>query len=329
MATTNLKQLEIVVPKNQAPERIDKYLTHFLPDSSRSYIQILIQSENVLVNGHPVKPSHKILPEERILVKLKNRPKTEIVPEDIPLDIVYEDEDLLVVNKPAGMVVHPAFANYSGTLVNALLHHYQKELSTLGGEYRPGIVHRLDKDTSGLLVVAKNDHIHAALAKQFSEKQAGRRYIAVVWGRLPHDHQTIQTYLARSQKDRRKMVVVQEPGKWAVTHIKVLERFSLATLIEANLETGRTHQIRVHMAYIGHPILGDATYGGRRHAITGLSHEKTAKAIALLKMMPRQALHAFELRFFHPSLQKEMSFTSPLPEDIQRLVEKLRELQIK
>ncbi len=325
MTQETKKHLQIKIPRHQSPQRIDKFLAQQLPDISRAYIQYLIQTEAILVNGKPVKPSHKIAPAEKIDIYLSDKPGPEVLPENIPLDIVYEDEALLVVNKPAGMVVHPAFANYTGTLVNALLYHYQQNLSSLGGSDRPGIVHRLDKDTSGLMVVAKNDRVHAELARQFSEKTASRKYLAVVWGKLPHREQTISNYLARSQKNRLKMTVVQEGGKWAVTHIRVLEQFDIAALIEARLETGRTHQIRVHMAYIGHPVLGDPIYGGRRHAITGLSHEKTALAVHLLRHMPRQALHAAELRLFHPLQNKEMVFEAPLPEDMQQLLSLLRE----
>ncbi|MDQ7051556.1 MAG: RluA family pseudouridine synthase [candidate division KSB1 bacterium] len=318
------KHLQIKIPRHQSPQRIDKYLAQHLPDISRAYIQYLIQTQSILVNGKPVKPSHKVVPSERIDVYLTSKPGPEVLPEDIPLDIVYEDEALLVVNKPAGMVVHPAFANYTGTLVNALLYHYQQNLSSLGGSDRPGIVHRLDKDTSGLMVVAKNDKVHAELARQFSEKTASRKYLAVVWGKLPHREQTVSNYLARSPKNRLKMTVVQEGGKWAVTHIRVIEQFSLAALVEARLETGRTHQIRVHMAYIGHPVLGDPIYGGRRHAITGLSQDKTAFAVQLLRFMPRQALHAYELQLIHPLQGKDMIFEAPLPEDMQKLLAVLR-----
>ena len=324
MSENEVKPLEITVPAHQAPERIDKYLTHFLADTSRSFIQFLIDNQKVLVSGKPAKASHKVSPGEHIEVFLLKKPPTDILPENIPLDIVYEDDDLLVIDKPAGMVVHPAFANTSGTLVNALLHHYQNHLSTVSGTDRPGIVHRLDKDTSGLLVVAKSDNMHHLLAKQFAEKTAGRTYLAVAWGKLPFPETTIRSFLARSQKDRRKMVVVQDSGKWAVTHLKVLESFRLAALVQLRLETGRTHQIRAHMAQIGYPVLGDPMYGGRRQALTGLNHDDTAFAVELLQHMQRQALHARALTFYHPKLRRELTFESPLPDDMRQLLELLR-----
>jgi len=324
MSENAAKPFEISVPGHQAPERIDKYLTHFLADSSRSFIQFLIENQNVLVNGKPAKASHKVSPGEHIEVFLQKKPPTDVLPEDIPLNIVYEDDDLLVIDKPAGMVVHPAFANYSGTLVNALLHHYQNNLSTVSGSERPGIVHRLDKDTSGLLVVAKTDSMHHLLAKQFANKTAGRVYLAVVWGKLPFSETSIRSHLARSRKDRRKMVVVPEGGKWAVTHLQVLEQFRLAALVQLRLETGRTHQIRAHMAQIGYPVLGDPMYAGRRQALTGLNHDDTAFAVELLQRMKRQALHARALTFFHPKLRRELTFESPLPDDMQELLELLR-----
>lgn len=320
MPEEETKTVSVVVPQHQEPERIDKFLTQFLPDCSRAYIQTLIASAHVLVDGRPVKASHKVMPHEKIEISLKRRPGSELVPQDIPLNIVHEDDDLIVVNKPAGMVVHPAYANYDGTLVNALLHHYKSGLSGLSGPDRPGIVHRLDKDTSGLLVIAKSDSIHAALAKQFARKQATRKYLAVVWGTPDPPAQSVRTFLARSEADRRKMTVVPDGGKWAVTHLQVQKVFRLCALVELRLETGRTHQIRVHMSHLGHPVVGDAAYGGRRQALTGMNHADTAFAVRLLQAMPRQALHAYELKLFHPGVEKEKVFTAPLPEDMQNLI---------
>lgn len=319
-----IQHLHFEVAETHASERIDKFLAQSIADKSRAYIQELIDAEQVLVNGKTIKPSHKVNAGERIDVYLKERPSTDALPENIPLDVVYEDEALMVINKPAGMVVHPAYGNYSGTLVNALLYHYKSKLSSVGGNMRPGIVHRIDKDTSGLLVAAKNDDIHAALAKQFAEKTAHRQYKAIVWGRIEQPHDTIRTQLQRSTADRRKMAVVQEGGKSAVTHFRVLERFRLASCIELQLETGRTHQIRIHMAHYGHPVLGDPMYGGRRQALNGLSHDDTARAVDYLRAMPRQALHAQTLKFIHPLLNQELSFSTPLPDDFEALLGRLR-----
>ena len=317
--------LEFQIAENQSAERLDRYLANHIAGKSRAYLQALIQAGDVLVDGKIVKPSHKISPGEQVVVRLKDRPAPEnIQPENIPLDIIFEDESLLVVNKPAGMVVHPAYANYSGTLVNALMHHYQNGLSTLSGPHRPGIVHRLDKDTSGLLVVAKNDEVHAALSRQFAEKSAARIYTAIVWGHPKEQEMLIETQLIRSQKDRRKMVITEEGGKQAITLARVEEHFHLCSLVELHLRTGRTHQIRVHMAWVGHPVVGDATYGGRRQAIVALNQEKTQAAVEILKMMPRQALHARELRFVHPATGEQMSFGCPVPEDMRLLLAHLQ-----
>ncbi len=326
MSDSSAEILEFRVAENQSAERLDKYLANHIAGRSRAYLQALIQSGDVLVDGKPAKASHKVCPGETIIVTLKDRPAAgHIQPENIPLNIIYEDDSLLVIDKPAGMVVHPAYANYSGTLVNALMYHYRNNLSTLSGTDRPGIVHRLDKDTSGLLVVARDDVVHAALSRQFAEKTAKRVYKAIVWGQPQQDEMLIETQLVRSQKDRRKMVVTEEGGKEAITLARVEQRFRLCSLVELHLRTGRTHQIRVHMAWVGHPVVGDATYGGRRQAIIQLNQDKTAQAVEILKAMPRQALHARRLSFVHPATGKEMSFESPLPEDMRRLLERIRE----
>ncbi|KAA3611360.1 MAG: RluA family pseudouridine synthase [Calditrichaeota bacterium] len=321
-------EIEILVPAGQESVRVDKYLAERLPDVSRSYIKILIQKNNILKENRPMKASEKIAPGDQIKVILEERPQPDILPEEIYLDIIHEDESLIVINKPAGMVVHPAVGNWSGTLVNALVHHYQNNLSTLSGESRPGIVHRLDKDTSGLMVVAKNDIVHAALSRQFADKTAGRIYKAVVWGIPEKITQTIESFISRNLRDRKKMTVNEGEGKWAVTHMTLVEHFgNLAGLCDFKLETGRTHQIRVHTASIGHPVFGDPTYGGRRRGLTGLSQERVVFCTKLLKDFPRQALHAFRLSFSHPVLKKEVTFEVDMPEDMKKLVEQLRQFQ--
>ncbi|KAA3660539.1 MAG: RluA family pseudouridine synthase, partial [Calditrichaeota bacterium] len=286
------QEVNIRVQPEQPTLRIDRFLADHLPGVSRSYIKILIQNGKVTCAGKSVKASEKINPGDIITVQLEARPQPDIQPEKIALDIVQEDDALLVVNKPAGLVVHPAVGNWSGTLVNALAYHCNT-LSSLSGETRPGIVHRLDKETSGLMVVAKNDVVHAALSQQFSEKRAGRIYQAVIWGIPALHQQKIESFISRNSRDRKKMMASAEGGKWAVTHLSVIEPFStLASLCEFILETGRTHQIRVHSASIGHPVFGDSIYGGRKHGLGGLSQEKAIFTAKLLIEFRRQALHA-------------------------------------
>lgn len=314
--------IEMVVPSQKARERLDTFLTRELPHVTRNKIQQLIRKGAITVNGQKVKPNHLVKPHEKIHIEFPKPTPVELIPENIPLDIIYEDEYLLVVNKAPGMVVHPACGHPSGTLVNALLGH-AKTLSPSSDPYRPGIVHRLDKDTSGLLVVAKNEKVHQALSKQFEQKIAHREYIALVWGKFEKPSGTIETYLARSKRDRKKIAVSNE-GKLAITHYRVKETFDFLTLLELTLGTGRTHQIRVHMAYLGHPVFGDAEYGGRTRGLTGLNRTQTAQAIALLELMPRQALHAKILEFIHPVTQARMRLDSPIPQDFQAVLDRLR-----
>lgn len=283
--------------------RLDVYLSENIKDKSRSYIQNLIKSEKVLINGNTKKGSYKLKLNDAVEVEIPENEKLNVEPENIPIDIVYEDRDVIVVNKAQGMVVHPAPGNYSGTLVNALLYHCT-DLSGINGVLRPGIVHRIDKDTSGILVVAKNDMAHKKLAEQLKEHSMIRIYNALVEGVLKEDTGTIDKPLGRHPNQRIKMAIVKD-GRRAVTHYKVLNRYKNNTLIECKLETGRTHQIRVHMAYIGHPIVGDPVYG--------FSKQKFK--------LEGQMLHAKKLGFMHPSTNKYMEFDSELPEYFKKIIE--------
>ena len=276
-------------------DRLDKYLLDKI-EVSRSKLQKMINNGNVLVNGNKVKNSYVVKIDDEITIDENYQEKIDILPENIPLDIVYEDDDLLVVNKKSGMVVHPAPGNYSGTLVNALMYHCNS-LSTVNTEVRPGIVHRIDADTSGLLLVAKNDETHIALAEQIKEHTVTRKYVALVWGIINEDTATIDAPIGRDKNNRKKMCVTADNSKDAITNIKVLERYEKATLIECSLETGRTHQIRVHMDYIGHPIVNDSVYG----------HNK------LIDNEFGQMLHAKTIGFIHPRTKEYMEFNSEVP----------------
>lgn len=314
----------IQVDAGQGPYRIDKFLLDRLPHTSRTKIQLAIDSQFILVNGKPTKSSYKVRPHDIIQVVLPNPPRThELLPEDIPLDIVYEDEALLIVHKPAGMVVHPGYNNWTGTLINALIYHFSNLPATSTAD-RPGLVHRIDKDTSGLLAIAKTEASLVALAKQFYDHSINRAYYALVWGEPDPVAGTIDINLDRSLQDRRIVAPYKDPtkGKRAVTHYQVIERFQYVSLIKCNLETGRTHQIRAHMKHIGHPIFGDATYGGQQ-IVKG---EPFAKYKAFVencwKLMPRQALHAHSLGFIHPITQEYIYFEAPLPADFQMVLDK-------
>jgi 23S rRNA pseudouridine1911/1915/1917 synthase len=315
----------IVVDKGQALLRIDKFLMDRLPNVTRNKLQGAIRSESVQVNQKPVKVSYKVKPQDIITITLAEPPRdTDVVPEDIPLNIIYEDDELLIVNKEAGMVVHPAYNNWTGTLVNALTYYLQNLPTTRNGEGRPGLVHRIDKDTSGLLVVAKTDYSMAYLAKQFFDHTIERTYYALVWG-VPKEQQgTVTGHVGRSAKDRKVMAVYPdgEYGKHAVTHYKVLRRFKHVSLLQCNLETGRTHQIRAHMKHIGHPLFSDTVYGGDKilsGAPTGSYKSFVENAF---KLMPRQALHAKSLGFKHPNTKQHIQFNSELPEDFSAVLEK-------
>ncbi len=315
------KHFNFIIPENQKRIRIDKYLCLKLVKLSRSRIQKLIEDENILVNNNKIKPSHKVNSGDRIDITIPEPQTSDVLPEDIPLKIIHEDEHLLVVNKDAGMVVHPAYGNSSGTMVNALLFHCSN-LSGIGGVKRPGIVHRLDKDTSGLLVVAKDDYAHNQLSKQFAERTTEREYYAIVWKHLKMKSDRLERQISRSIRDRKKMAVTTS-GKYAATNYTVLKEFPLTSLLSLKLETGRTHQIRVHLKSLGHPIFGDSTYGGRNKQVISLNHRDQKLAMELLKRMPRQALHAKTLGFTHPVSKQRLTFDSALPKDMQLFLDYL------
>lgn len=299
--------LEWTADAESAKDRIDKYVKAQMgEDTSRSQIQLWIEDGNLTVDGSPVKANYKIAAGDLIVLRIPEAEATEIVPEDIPLEVYYEDSDVIVVNKERGMVVHPAPGHASGTLVNALMYHC-KDLSGINGELRPGIVHRIDKDTSGLLMAAKNDKAHASLAAQLKEHSVTRKYFALVHGNLAHDQGTVDAPIGRDPHDRKMYTVIERNSKPAVTHFQVTERFGDYTLLELKLETGRTHQIRVHMKFIGHPLVGDPLYG-------------RSKGIR----MDGQALHAAVLGFVHPLSGEYLEFQAPLPQDMEDLLHSLR-----
>lgn len=279
-----------------------------MPDITRSYLQKLLKDGSVQMNEKPVKASTKTAVGAVIALTIPEPEEPEILPENIPLDILYEDSDVILINKPKDMVVHPAAGHYTGTLVNALMYHCKGDLSGINGVLRPGIVHRIDKDTTGVLIVCKNDRAHNALAEQLKEHSITRKYRAIVCGNLKEDEGTVDAPLGRHPQDRKKMAIVRSGGKRAVTHYRVLERFGNDTYIECQLETGRTHQIRVHMASLGHPLLGDEIYGRAKSPFK----------------LEGQTLHAMVLGFIHPTTGEYMEFEAPLPEYFEKLLEKLR-----
>lgn len=291
--------------------RIDKYISENIENLTRNYIQVLMEDSNILVNGKKVKPSYKVCIGDKISINIPEKKELEIIPQDIEINIVYEDEDIVIVNKEKGMVVHPANGNEDNTLVNAILAHCKDSLSGINGVIRPGIVHRIDKDTTGILVIAKNDESHNNLAEQFKEHSINRIYIALVRGVLKDDEGTIDMPIARSKKDRKKMAV-DVNGKRAVTHFKVIERFEKYTLVELKLETGRTHQIRVHMSQIGYPLVGDYVYSNGKNPF-GISG---------------QMLHAKLLGFIHPKTNKYIEFDSVLPNEFKNVINILRKENI-
>lgn len=317
----------IVADKGQGLLRVDKFLFNHLGQVSRNKIQVAVKAGNVLVNGNTVKPNYRVKPEDVITVVLPYPHREyEVLPENIPINIVYEDEHLIVVNKEAGMVVHPGHGNYTGTLVNALTWHLKDVPLFQTGEIRPGLVHRIDKDTSGLLVVAKTEMALNKLARQFFDHTINRTYNAVVWGTFDPPEGTIAGNIGRNIRDRLKMQVFPdgETGKTAVTHYRLLEHLGYISLIECRLETGRTHQIRVHMEYIKHPIFNDERYGGNK-ILRGTLFSKYKQFVEnCFEIMPRHALHAKSLGFRHPITDKDMFFNSELPADMKQILEKWR-----
>ena len=296
----------VIVNENDKGKRLDIYIAENFNELSRTMIKKLIESNNILVNDKSEKVSYKVQANDNISIDIPEAKETKLKAQEIPLDIIYEDSDIIVINKPKGMVVHPANGNPDGTLVNAILSICKNSLSGIGGELRPGIVHRLDKDTSGLIIVAKNDKAHINMSEQIKERNVKKTYIALVRGNVPEEEATINMPIGRSTKDRKKMAV-NKNGKNAVTHFKVLKRYSKYTLLEIKIETGRTHQIRVHMAEIGYPVVGDAVYsnGKNEFGIEG------------------QMLHAYKLEFMHPITNKHMELTAPLPQYFEEILKKL------
>jgi len=319
------EHFSFTVDKGQAPLRIDKYLMNFVENATRTKIQAAAKYGSIQVNGNVVKSNYKVKPKDEIKVLFEFPPnENELLPENIELNIVYEDQEIVVVNKPAGMVVHPGHGNYSGTLINALIYHF-KNLPN-NSSNRPGLVHRIDKETSGLLVIAKTEKAMIDLSEQFARKTSSREYIALVWGNVKEDSGTINGHIGRNPKNRLQNIVFTnddiEKGKPAITHYKVLNRYGYVTLVSCTLETGRTHQIRVHMKHIGHTIFNDSRYGGDA-ILKGTTFTKYKQFVEnCFKILPRQALHARTLGFKHPKTKKHLSFDCEIPEDINKCLEK-------
>ncbi len=318
---------KLEVDPGQKMLRVDKYLVNRIDNASRSRIQAAADAGNILVNGQSVKSNYKVKPGDEVAVVMDfPRRELKIIPEDIPLNIVYEDDQLIVLNKQPGLVVHPGHGNYSGTLVNALAYYFKDLPLFNSADPRPGLVHRIDKNTSGLMVVAKTELAKNKLSLQFFEKTTKRQYVALVWGNLKEPNGTVEGNIGRSQKDRQVFTVYPEGehGKPAVTHYKVLEELGYVNLVQCQLETGRTHQIRVHMKYLGHPIFNDDTYGGNQ-VLRGTTFSKYKQFVHnCFKVLPRQALHAKTLGFVHPTTGEAMLFDSELPEDMSEAIEKWR-----
>lgn len=345
---------EFKVPGGQRPERIDQYITRMMQNATRNKVQNAIEAGRVSINGIVVKASKKLKPNDHIVCRILKPPPMELIPQDIPLEIAYEDEYLMVVNKPAGMVVHPGFGNRYGTLVNAILYHFgnrdaikidfddeieeseesdetintnddENELKILyNDQIRPGIVHRIDKDTSGLLLIAKDPYTHAQLAKQFAAHTIEREYWALVWGKYKEDSGTIIGDIGRSPHNRKMFAIVKKDGKYAKTDYFVMEQFEFTSLVKYRLHTGRTHQIRVHSTSQHHPIVGDSLYGGDKIVAGGEIPSLRNKAISLLNIAKRQMLHARTLGFYHPHKNENMLFSSELPEDFTKAIELIR-----
>lgn len=320
--------LDFVVDKGQEPLRIDKFIIMRMMGGTRNKIQQAIDDECVLVNGKPIKSNYRVKPQDHIVAySYRDNYYTDILPENIPLNVVYEDDILMVINKPAQMVVHPGVGNFTGTIVNAAMYHFQKQNHDTENLPRVGLVHRIDKNTTGLLLLAKNEAAVNELSKQFKAHTVQRKYIALVWGDVKENEGTIDTYIARHEHERKMFAPYRESegiGKHAVTHYRVLERFNYVTLVECVLETGRTHQIRVHMKYIGHPLFGDVLYGGNK-ILKGTIYSKYKTFVEnCFAILPRQALHAKTLGFIHPSSGEHLFFDSEIPEDLTHVISKWR-----
>ncbi|HQG77589.1 MAG TPA: RluA family pseudouridine synthase [Bacteroidales bacterium] len=316
-----------VVDPGQSLLRIDKYLSSRIENTSRTRIQNAANAGNILVNNSPVRPNYKVKPGDTVQIVLPVPPREiELIPEDLPINILYEDEDMIVVNKEPGMVVHPAYGNYSGTLINALMWHFRELPLFSSGELRPGLVHRIDKNTSGLLVVAKNEHALNRLSRQFYERTTDRRYVAIIWGVPAASEGTITGHIGRNLRDRKIMQVFPDgsQGKPAITHYRVIEDFGYVSVIECRLETGRTHQIRAHFSYIRHPLFNDEEYGGDE-ILKGTTYAKYYQFVKnCFSLLPRQALHAKTLSLDHPVTGKRLVFDSELPADMQQVIDKWR-----
>jgi len=313
-----MKEYSFTVDESESFRRLDLYVHSKLSDISRTYIQKLIASGNITVNDGEVRGSYRPSPGDEIEVIVPEAREFHLVAEDIPLDVVHEDEELIVINKPVGMVVHPAPGHWDGTLVNALLHHV-KDFRGIGGQIRPGLVHRLDKDTSGLLVVAKSDKSLYYLSDEMKERRIKRKYIAFIWGHMPADEGTIEAPIGRSRRDRTKMTVTEANSRPSITDYKVKSRYNIGQKLELSLQTGRTHQIRVHLSHVGHPVIGDPDYGGRETAMAGIFDQYRPIASRILNSLSRQALHAYKLSFKHPVSKLLVSFESELPQDLRKI----------
>lgn len=325
--TDLFEHYRVKVDQGQEPLRIDKFLVDRLPKVSRNRVQLAAKAGSILVNGKEVKPNYKVKPGDEVTLVLAEPPREfELIPENIPLDIVFEDNHLVVLNKPAGLVVHPGLGNYSGTLVNALTYHFQNLPDNDPLTRRPGLVHRLDKNTSGLMVIAKDESTMTGLAKQFFDRTIDRSYQALVWGDVEPKEGEVEGNIGRSLRNRQVMTVFSDEdlGKYSLTQYKTIERFGYVTLVECRLKTGRTHQIRVHMQHIGYPVFNDDTYGGNQ-IVKGTVYTKYKQFVEnCFKIMPRQALHAKSLGFVHPVTKEKLSFVSELPEEMMQVLEKWR-----
>jgi len=323
------KNYKLIVPDISQKIRIDKYITQLVENASRTKVQKSINLGNVIVNGNYIKSNYIVKPFDEIEIELPVPEKQDVLPEDIPLEITFEDDYLMIINKPAGMVTHPAYKNYSGTLVNAIMYYSMQKkdsLSNLNGFERAGIVHRLDKDTSGLIVIAKDEVTHRKLSDQFFKHTIVREYNALIWGKLQKKTGIIEKKLGRDKRDRKKVAVIpddEDYGKIAITTYEVLMEYEILSLVKMVLKTGRTHQIRVHLSSIGHPVFGDETYGGREPHSVNLTSKIKSQIKNLLEIMPRQALHAKVLGFIHPITKERMYFESELPVDMKNVIEKL------